>query len=172
MEKENEKRQGKGIVLMILGILLVVLIFIWYVIKSFHTEGNFFESSRLDKDLQGIGFLVADAMAAYSNSKDCDASEVYVIEFTEDGYEIYGKNKGGNAKGISKLKEEFDIYANGEYESISLAGIREEALSVRFSKLDTMVITIDESRKLVSLRCSFKGKKFEDIYFEREMNEQ
>ncbi len=172
MEKENGKRQGKGLVLMILGILLVVFIFIWYTIKCFHTEGNFFESSRLDKDLQGISFLVTDAMAAYSNSKDCDASEVYVIEFTEDGYEIYGKNNGVNAKGISKLKKEFYNYANGEYESISLAGIKKEALSVRFSKLDTMVITIDESRKIVSLRCSFKGKKFEDIYFERDMNEQ
>ena len=171
MGEENEKRKGKGMVLMILGILLSLLIFIWYTITSFHTEGNFFESSRLDKDLQGINFLVADATAAYSRSKDCDASEVYVIEFTEDGYEIYGKNNGGNAKGISMLKKEFHEYANGEYESISLAGIRKEALSVRFSKLDTMVITIDETRKIVSLRCSFKGKKFEDIYFEREMNE-
>ncbi|MCR5459508.1 MAG: hypothetical protein K6F51_06380 [Acetatifactor sp.] len=172
MGKENEKRQGKGIVLMILGILISVLAFIWYAITSFHTEGNFFESSRLDKDLQGISFLVTDAMAAYSKSQEYDASEVYVIEFTEDGFEIYGKNNGRNAKGISKLKNEFNDYANGQYESISLAGIREEALSVRFSKLDTMVITIDESHKFVSVRCSFKGKKFEDIYYETEMNKQ
>lgn len=172
MEKENEKRGKTGSILMLIAILISVLIFIWYVIFCLHSEGNLYESSKVDKDMQGINYLVTAAQAAYSVSKDRDASEVYVIEFTEDGYEIYGKNNGRNATGITRLENDFSVYAGGEYEALSLAGIRKEASSVRFSKLDQFIITIDEARKLVSFRCSFRGKKFEEYYYEIEMNGQ
>ncbi len=170
MGKENEKRQGKGIIPLIFVILFFVLIIIMSIRICFRSEGNFYEASKVDKDMKGVVRLAYAARTAYANSKDHDASEVYVIEFTENGYEIYGKNNGSNAAGIIQLKNEFHNYADdGKYESLSLAAIRKKALSVRYSKLNHMVITIDETSKLMTLRCSFAGDKFEDFYDEVEL---
>lgn len=170
MEKENTKRKGNDIILLIFCILLSVFIIILGIRICFRSEGNFYEASNIDKDMQGIVRLAYAAMTAYSNTKDYDASEIYVIEFTEDGYEIYGKNNGSNAVGVIQLKNEFRNYADdGKYESLSLAAIRKQALSVRYSKLDHMVITIDETSKLMTLHCSFTGDKFEDFFDEIEL---